>query len=102
LASVGKQNARRGDDDDHPLRVDQGYLRNGSPREKAHVHPEGCYPDQEIELMTGTTVTAIDPARSRITIDDGREPVRNRADLQVRSHNDHYRAEIMETARDPP
>jgi 3-phenylpropionate/trans-cinnamate dioxygenase ferredoxin reductase subunit len=58
--------------------VDQGYLRNGSPREKAHVHPEGCYPDQAIELVTGTTVTAIDPARWRITIDDGRELVHDR------------------------
>jgi len=28
--------------------------------------------------MTGTTVTAIDPARSRITIDDGRELVHDR------------------------
>jgi 3-phenylpropionate/trans-cinnamate dioxygenase ferredoxin reductase component len=78
LASVGKQNGRRADDHDHPLRVDQGYLRNGSPREKAHVHPEGCYPDQAIELVTGTTVTAIEPARSRIAIDDGRELVHDR------------------------
>jgi 3-phenylpropionate/trans-cinnamate dioxygenase ferredoxin reductase subunit len=54
-----------------PLTKD--YLRGESPREKAYVHEEGFYADQRIELSTSTTVTAIDPAASRVTLDDGRE-----------------------------
>jgi 3-phenylpropionate/trans-cinnamate dioxygenase ferredoxin reductase component len=52
-----------------PLTKD--YLRNESPREKAYVHDEGFYGQHQIELMTSTTVTAIDPAASRVTLDDG-------------------------------
>jgi 3-phenylpropionate/trans-cinnamate dioxygenase ferredoxin reductase subunit len=54
-----------------PLTKD--YLRGESPREKAYVHEEGFYADQRIELFTGTTVTAIDPATSLVTLDDDRE-----------------------------
>ena len=42
-----------------PLTKD--YLRGESEREKAYVHPAQFYPDNEIELMLGTTVTGIDP-----------------------------------------
>jgi 3-phenylpropionate/trans-cinnamate dioxygenase ferredoxin reductase subunit len=54
-----------------PLTKD--YLRGESPREKAYVHEEGFYADQRIELFTSATVTAIDPATSRVTLDDGLE-----------------------------
>src|SRR2546423_5064698 len=54
-----------------PLTKD--YLRGESPREKAYVHEEGFYADQEIELETETTVTAIDPGGLRVTLADGRE-----------------------------
>jgi 3-phenylpropionate/trans-cinnamate dioxygenase ferredoxin reductase subunit len=54
-----------------PLTKD--YLRGESPREKTYVHPEGYYPEHGIELMSRTTVTAIDPARSRVTLGDGAE-----------------------------
>ena len=54
-----------------PLTKD--YLRDESPREKAYVHSEAFYREHEIELMTGTAVTALHPARSRVTLDDGRE-----------------------------
>jgi 3-phenylpropionate/trans-cinnamate dioxygenase ferredoxin reductase subunit len=54
-----------------PLTKD--YLRGESPREKAYVHEEGFYAEQRIELLTSATVTAIDPAASRVTLDDGRE-----------------------------
>jgi 3-phenylpropionate/trans-cinnamate dioxygenase ferredoxin reductase component len=54
-----------------PLTKD--YLRGESERAKAYVHPEGFYAQQEIELVTGATVTAIDPGASRVTLDDGRE-----------------------------
>jgi 3-phenylpropionate/trans-cinnamate dioxygenase ferredoxin reductase subunit len=49
-----------------PLTKD--YLRGESPREKAYVHPEAFYGEHDIELMTETAVTALDPARSRITL----------------------------------
>src|SRR3981081_1108932 len=54
-----------------PLTKD--YLRGESPREKAYVHEEGFYADQQIELETATTVTGIDPGRSQVTLGDGRE-----------------------------
>ena len=53
-----------------PLTKD--YLRGESEREKAHVHPGGFYAQQEIELITGVTVTSIDPGAARVTLDDGR------------------------------
>jgi len=53
-----------------PLTKD--YLRGQSERAKAYVHPEGFYAEQEIELVTGVTVTAVDARASRVTLDDGR------------------------------
>ena len=53
-----------------PLTKD--YLRAESPREKGYVHPEAFYDEHDIELMTETTVTALDPAQSRIELEDGR------------------------------
>jgi 3-phenylpropionate/trans-cinnamate dioxygenase ferredoxin reductase subunit len=53
-----------------PLTKD--YLRGESERAKAYVHPDGFYEEQEIELVTGVTVTAIDPGASQVTLDDGR------------------------------
>src|SRR5690606_9165597 len=54
-----------------PLTKD--YLRGESEREAVYVHPEGFYAEHAIELETGVTVTAIDPAASRVILDDGRE-----------------------------
>ena len=54
-----------------PLTKD--YLRGESERAKAYVHPDGFYAQQEIELVTGVTVTAIEPGASRVTLDDGRQ-----------------------------
>jgi 3-phenylpropionate/trans-cinnamate dioxygenase ferredoxin reductase component len=53
-----------------PLSKD--YLRGESDRDKAHVHAADYYEQHDIELMTGTTVTAIDPDGSQVTLDDGR------------------------------
>jgi NADPH-dependent 2,4-dienoyl-CoA reductase/sulfur reductase-like enzyme len=53
-----------------PLTKD--YLRGESEREKAYVHPDGFYAQQEIEFETGVTVTGIEPGASRVTLDDGR------------------------------
>src|SRR5215469_12800334 len=52
-----------------PLTKD--YLRGDSEREKAYVHPAGFYAQQEIELVTGVTVTSIDPGSSRVTLERG-------------------------------
>jgi 3-phenylpropionate/trans-cinnamate dioxygenase ferredoxin reductase subunit len=54
-----------------PLTKD--YLRGESEREKAYVHPNGLYEQREIELLTGVTVTGIDPASSTIALEGGRE-----------------------------
>lgn len=53
-----------------PLTKD--YLRGESGRAKAYVHPDTFYKQQEIQLVTGVTVTAIEPGASRVTLDDGR------------------------------
>jgi 3-phenylpropionate/trans-cinnamate dioxygenase ferredoxin reductase subunit len=54
-----------------PLTKD--YLRDESPREKAYVHAESFYAEHDIELLRGTTATELDPARKRVTLDDGHE-----------------------------
>jgi 3-phenylpropionate/trans-cinnamate dioxygenase ferredoxin reductase subunit len=54
-----------------PLTKD--YLRDESPRDKAYVHAEGFYAEQQIELLTDTVVTAVDPAASTVSLGDGRE-----------------------------
>ncbi|MGN6870149.1 MAG: NAD(P)/FAD-dependent oxidoreductase, partial [Solirubrobacteraceae bacterium] len=54
-----------------PLSKD--YLRGESEREKAYVHPVGFYEEQEIELLTGAAVAAIDPGASRVLLEDNRE-----------------------------
>src|SRR3984885_3956939 len=54
-----------------PLTKD--YLRGESEREKAYVHRAEFYGEQDIELISGATVTAIDPDGSRVTLDAGRD-----------------------------
>jgi 3-phenylpropionate/trans-cinnamate dioxygenase ferredoxin reductase subunit len=54
-----------------PLTKD--YLRGESDREKAFVHEQSFYEDQQIELLTEVTATAIDPRGARVTLADGRE-----------------------------
>jgi 3-phenylpropionate/trans-cinnamate dioxygenase ferredoxin reductase subunit len=52
-----------------PLTKD--YLRGESEREKVYVHAAGVYAEQDIELKTATTVTAIDPGGGRVTLATG-------------------------------
>ncbi|HEX5192023.1 MAG TPA: FAD-dependent oxidoreductase [Solirubrobacteraceae bacterium] len=59
-----------------PLSKD--YLRGESEREKAFVHPAPFYSEHQIELMSGTTVAAIDPGGGRLRLVDGRELVFDR------------------------
>jgi 3-phenylpropionate/trans-cinnamate dioxygenase ferredoxin reductase subunit len=65
-----------GDEPDRPYErppLTKDYLRGESPREKAFVHPHAFYRQHDIELMTETTVTALDPARARVVLDEGAE-----------------------------
>ena len=55
-----------------PLTKD--YLRGESERDKAYVHDEGFYAEHQIELLSNTTVTAVDTGRSRVTLDEGQRP----------------------------
>ena len=65
-----------GDEPERPYErppLSKDYLRAESPREQAYVHPHAFYGEHDIELMSEITVTALDPARSLIVLDDGRE-----------------------------
>jgi 3-phenylpropionate/trans-cinnamate dioxygenase ferredoxin reductase subunit len=52
-----------------PLSKD--YLRGESPREQARVHPEVFYAEHDIELLTGTVVTALDTAARSVLLSTG-------------------------------
>jgi 3-phenylpropionate/trans-cinnamate dioxygenase ferredoxin reductase subunit len=52
-----------------PLSKD--YLRGESPREKAYVHAEGFYSENEIELRTSTPVSAIDTTSREVVLEGG-------------------------------
>ena len=65
-----------GDEPERPYErppLTKDYLRDESPREKAYVHAESFYAEHDIELLSGTAATALDPARKRVTLDDGHE-----------------------------
>jgi 3-phenylpropionate/trans-cinnamate dioxygenase ferredoxin reductase subunit len=65
-----------GDDAERPYErppLTKDYLRDESPREKAYVHSESFYAEHDIELLSGTAATALDPARKRVTLDGGQE-----------------------------
>jgi 3-phenylpropionate/trans-cinnamate dioxygenase ferredoxin reductase subunit len=51
-----------------PLSKD--YLRGESEREKVYVHPATFYAEQRIDLRSGTTVRAIEPATRQVVLDD--------------------------------
>src|SRR4051812_26161727 len=65
-----------GDEPERPYErppLTKDYLRGEAPREKAYVHSDFFYGARDIELVMNTTVTGVEPGRSRITLDDGRE-----------------------------
>ena len=51
--------------------LSKGYLRGEVGFDDAAVHAEGFYEDESIELLTSTTVTAIDPTSKVVTLDPG-------------------------------
>ena len=52
-----------------PLSKD--YLRGESERQKTYVHDADFYEQHAIELLTGRTATAFDPAQRTVTLEDG-------------------------------
>jgi 3-phenylpropionate/trans-cinnamate dioxygenase ferredoxin reductase subunit len=52
-----------------PLSKD--YLRGESDREKAYVHPEGFYAENDIELRTGVRAVSLDPGRGEVALELG-------------------------------
>src|SRR5436853_7043063 len=64
-----------GSEDERPYErppLTKDYLRGESEREKSYVHEQGFYENHQILLETDSTVTGIDPGRSRVTLADGR------------------------------
>jgi 3-phenylpropionate/trans-cinnamate dioxygenase ferredoxin reductase component len=63
-----------GDEAEQPYErppLSKDYLRGESPRERAHVHQDGFYLDNEIELRTGTTVERLELDRRAVALADG-------------------------------
>jgi 3-phenylpropionate/trans-cinnamate dioxygenase ferredoxin reductase subunit len=53
--------------------LSKGYLARSQPLEKAYVHPASWYAEHDVQLRTGSTVTAIDRAAHRLRLADGDE-----------------------------
>jgi 3-phenylpropionate/trans-cinnamate dioxygenase ferredoxin reductase subunit len=51
--------------------LSKGYLQGEAERDSVYVHPEGYYAEQEIELLRGREVTAIDPGARTASLSDG-------------------------------
>jgi 3-phenylpropionate/trans-cinnamate dioxygenase ferredoxin reductase subunit len=51
--------------------LSKGYLRGEVGFDTAAVHSEAYYGEHDIELLESTTVTSIDPAARRVTLDPG-------------------------------
>src|SRR5256714_4115444 len=74
IVLIGQENARPYERP--PLSKD--YLRGEADRDKAYVHEEAFYDERDIDLMTGTAVTAIDPAASEVELGGGERLVFDR------------------------
>ncbi len=51
--------------------LSKGYLRGEEDREKAFLHPDSWYADNEVELRLGTRATRIDTAERAVDLVDG-------------------------------
>src|SRR4051794_12803178 len=63
-----------GEEDERPYErppLSKDYLRGESEREKAYVHPAGFYEEHDIELRTGTTVSAVDTGTHTVALGGG-------------------------------
>ena len=55
---------------ERPL-LSKDYLRGDKPASKLYVHDEGFYADNDIQLLTGTTVASLDGDGHEVTLQDG-------------------------------
>ena len=55
---------------ERPL-LSKDYLRGDKPASKLYVHDEGFYADNDIQLLTGTTVASLDCDGHEVTLQDG-------------------------------
>src|SRR3954454_10620535 len=53
--------------------LSKGYLVGSAGLDKVFVHDEGYYQANDIELLTSSTVSGIDPGRRVVTLADGRD-----------------------------
>ncbi|MEV0163358.1 NAD(P)/FAD-dependent oxidoreductase [Nonomuraea fuscirosea] len=51
--------------------LSKGYLLGTTGREEIYVHPQAWYGEHQVDLLLGTAVTAIDPARHEVSLSDG-------------------------------
>ncbi|MEU2289125.1 FAD-dependent oxidoreductase [Streptomyces sp. NPDC013178] len=64
-----------GDEPERPYTrppLSKEYLLGKEDRESIYVHPEQWYAEHDVELVTGTRVTGLDPVARRVELDGGR------------------------------
>ena len=76
LRERGLRRPRRGRRGGGPLPYERpplskSYLAGESPFSDAVVHDEAFYADHDVELLRGTSATALDPGARRVTLDGG-------------------------------
>ncbi|MEU3921848.1 FAD-dependent oxidoreductase [Streptomyces sp. NPDC029004] len=63
-----------GEENEHPYErppLSKGYLLGKDERDKVYVHPPQWYPEHDVDLRLGATVTAIAPAGHEVTLASG-------------------------------
>jgi NADPH-dependent 2,4-dienoyl-CoA reductase/sulfur reductase-like enzyme len=63
-----------GDEPERPYErppLSKGYLNGNDERESVFVHPEQWYAEHDVDLRTGVTVAAVDPAGHTVAFDGG-------------------------------
>ncbi|MDR0341847.1 MAG: FAD-dependent oxidoreductase [Nocardiopsaceae bacterium] len=51
--------------------LSKGYLLGKEEKSSVYVHDQAWYAEQDVDLRTGVTVTAVDPAAGQVTLDGG-------------------------------
>ncbi|MBO0771622.1 MAG: FAD-dependent oxidoreductase [Actinobacteria bacterium] len=51
--------------------LSKGYLLGKEEKSSVYVHDQGWYAEHDVDLRTGVTVTAVDPAAGQVTLDSG-------------------------------
>jgi NADPH-dependent 2,4-dienoyl-CoA reductase/sulfur reductase-like enzyme len=52
--------------------LSKGFLLGKQPRDKAFVHPEGWYAENDVTLISGATAVGLDTATHTVALSDGR------------------------------